>query len=445
MNFTRTTRKMYLITSTIISLISIFLITYYTYGVNLENHTNLKKDNDRKLINEQVLKLTKMVEYSKSFLLFVSELRTLKDYSRNEISEKDFQEFLINMIKYSENYSQVRILSADGMEKFRINRLKNEIIPIPQNELQNKSNRYYYEDFKEKAIGAISISCLDPNIENGIIETPINPTIRMGFKLKNSEILIVNISLQNEFNNIRTSLLLENKKNFFIETNCGLWSISNNNIKYKGTKKIKDFYIKGFLSDDIQSNSYNKEILVHSLFENLKLILLLIISIFLITLTIFKYIYNKEVTSYIDLSTSCYNRNFYEKKMKKIKGLDLYNVCYIDIDSLKIINDKFGHTNGDILIKSIAESLKASFKNEYVIRIGGDEFLILSKLEKSKLDDKIESILSKLYLKRICDIPISFSYGIASEKKFEESIKKSEIKMYLMKKMKKDKGLPNLV
>ena len=52
---------------------------------------------------------------------------------------------------------------------------------------------------------------------------------------------------------------------------------------------------------------------------------------------------------------------------------------YIDLDGFKAINDKFGHSVGDKVLKSIANRLSSTFQEmDTVSRIGGDEFFILA-------------------------------------------------------------------
>jgi diguanylate cyclase (GGDEF)-like protein len=54
------------------------------------------------------------------------------------------------------------------------------------------------------------------------------------------------------------------------------------------------------------------------------------------------------------------------------------SIMMADLDSLKHINDHYGHAFGDLLLKSAAKVLKDTFRAEDVVaRIGGDEFAIL--------------------------------------------------------------------
>ncbi len=64
----------------------------------------------------------------------------------------------------------------------------------------------------------------------------------------------------------------------------------------------------------------------------------------------------------------------------------------IDLDNLKITNDVFGHNSGDDIIVKLAEFLKYIFPYDFVYRVGGDEFLILSidkNIQISKLINKL--------------------------------------------------------
>ena len=53
-------------------------------------------------------------------------------------------------------------------------------------------------------------------------------------------------------------------------------------------------------------------------------------------------------------------------------------MLYVDMDNLKMINDTFGHQEGDNSLIAIAQILKETFRNsDIVARIGGDEFVVV--------------------------------------------------------------------
>ena len=64
-------------------------------------------------------------------------------------------------------------------------------------------------------------------------------------------------------------------------------------------------------------------------------------------------------------------------------------VC--DIDGLKVVNDTYGHTEGDNLIIKITELLKSCFRETDIIaRLGGDEFGIIVKKCNQALAEKLQ-------------------------------------------------------
>jgi diguanylate cyclase (GGDEF)-like protein len=55
-----------------------------------------------------------------------------------------------------------------------------------------------------------------------------------------------------------------------------------------------------------------------------------------------------------------------------------FTLAFIDVDNFKTINDTFGHTTGDIVLRAIAMSIKTHLRRtDIVARVGGDEFVVL--------------------------------------------------------------------
>jgi diguanylate cyclase (GGDEF)-like protein len=72
-----------------------------------------------------------------------------------------------------------------------------------------------------------------------------------------------------------------------------------------------------------------------------------------------------------------------------------FTLVYLDLDNFKQVNDRFGHDEGDQLIKFIADELKRKLRNtDIVSRLGGDEFAILC-LETGQ--QEAEVIMSKIF------------------------------------------------
>lgn len=81
-----------------------------------------------------------------------------------------------------------------------------------------------------------------------------------------------------------------------------------------------------------------------------------------------------------DPLTGLFNRNYLEqekKRMDKPEFLPL-SVAICDIDGLRMINDAYGHAEGDHLITKTAKLIQGCLKGEYVLsRVGGGEFVLL--------------------------------------------------------------------
>lgn len=93
----------------------------------------------------------------------------------------------------------------------------------------------------------------------------------------------------------------------------------------------------------------------------------------------------KEKLNYyanMDVMTGVFNRRAGLELLNKEFNLSRKNeknivVCFIDVDRLKIINDTFGHEEGDKTLINAAKVLRESIrKTDFIIRMGGEEFLI---------------------------------------------------------------------
>jgi|GEM_PF-3237765 len=75
-------------------------------------------------------------------------------------------------------YDQIRLIGRTGQELIRVNRIGDQCVDIPATDLQNKHDRYYFQETLKLAAGRIFVSPLDLNVEHGQIEQPWKPMIR---------------------------------------------------------------------------------------------------------------------------------------------------------------------------------------------------------------------------------------------------------------------------
>lgn len=131
-------------------------------------------------------------------------------------------------------------------------------------------------------------------------------------------------------------------------------------------------------------------------------------------------------SAYTDELTQLNNRRYCSEHMKKIdedKTKDYTIICF-DLNNLKVINDTFGHSKGDVLIKSAADIIGKTFEKQGVVgRMGGDEFIAILRIS----DNKEMEMLLKEFQKNISqrnqemnDLNISIAYGYAFSREIEE-------------------------
>ena len=91
----------------------------------------------------------------------------------------------------------------------------------------------------------------------------------------------------------------------------------------------------------------------------------------------------EQLLSNIDPLTGAMNRRSFndiaEKKMIVSEvNRRPYTVAYIDLDHLETINDEHGHATGDLVLKSVVDTIRKQIRNgDLLARLGGDEFAIL--------------------------------------------------------------------
>jgi diguanylate cyclase (GGDEF)-like protein len=143
-----------------------------------------------------------------------------------------------------------------------------------------------------------------------------------------------------------------------------------------------------------------------------------------------------------DALSGLYNRAYFDEELKRLTSSRItpISVVMIDIDDLKVCNDKYGHSVGDALIKATSQVLLDSFRAEdAVARIGGDEFAVLLPgvdAEHAQIAMKRVRSFASRYETLEKGIPMSISLGHATVENpadLPEAIKHADQEMYLDK------------
>lgn len=123
----------------------------------------------------------------------------------------------------------------------------------------------------------------------------------------------------------------------------------------------------------------------------------------------------------IDPLTSAYTRRAGFSKLDEMLKLDKRqqagSIAFIDMDGMKQINDTYGHPEGDYAIKTVAEVLISSIREtDWVIRYGGDEFLILfyhcPEAMAREAIERMYTRLAEVNASNGKEFTLAFSYGL---------------------------------
>jgi diguanylate cyclase (GGDEF)-like protein len=128
----------------------------------------------------------------------------------------------------------------------------------------------------------------------------------------------------------------------------------------------------------------------------------------------------------VDMLTGLNNRSqlfqYLSMKMRHAEDNDQLYLLMIDANKFKLINDQYGHLEGDKALKTIADCLKKTCgqKNQFVSRYGGDEFTVVAEIEDKDSIEELAERIKKSVIEASSSYPLSVSVGYA---KFANNIK----------------------
>jgi len=372
-------------------------------------------------------------------------------------------------------FDQIRYLDMDGNEVLRVNYDPAGSYAVAHNALQNKKSRYYFTDSINLPENHVYISCIDLNVENGQIENPIKPTIRLATPVFDGNHQGIGLIVMNYFGNdlfqALKNILNTNTGEFYMLNSDGYWlfnsedntkewtfmypdladisfskaypeewnqvqkDLSGTVITDKGafvysrvlTKKVYamdnhgnpltlgagDWYIVSRIPLDTAAGmlirtSLGNTMVTALIRNNYVYLMILLISAVIGVLLAIARAEREQVKffSEFDTMTGALNRRAGLEKLNKqfIANPDRrcqMSICFLDINGLKEINDTLGHEAGDELIRSVTETVRKTIRaNDLLIRMGGDEFMIVfdglaeteSELAWSRIVEAYENI-----------------------------------------------------
>ncbi|MGR5168362.1 diguanylate cyclase [Vibrio astriarenae] len=203
-------------------------------------------------------------------------------------------------------------------------------------------------------------------------------------------------------------------------------------------KALAPFFERALSMIDMQSiiNRYDKQPNWRSTFdlqqEFSKRVTTSLIILFIVAVVTALYLNH---IAKVDNLTGIYNRRALMRRFSK--GIPEDNMLiYLDIDKFKRINDTYGHSFGDEVLKRVANQIRQDWLG-HAYRIGGDEFVLIGRHNVNGLDTMLQSLGLLSLEHESGEIEISVSIGVVNVEEHKSSLDEVMVKadslMYRMK------------
>lgn len=174
-------------------------------------------------------------------------------------------------------------------------------------------------------------------------------------------------------------------------------------------------------------------------------------SIFCVCVTfglVVMFIENQEHLISVDPLTRLNNRvqlnRFLDAKLNSPSSTKKLVVFVMDLDFFKLVNDRFGHIEGDRALLAVSETLKSVFgpKGHFISRFGGDEFVAVAELADLVEIYELKSQFNRVLEQKTQDLPfdVSVSIGCAermpSDNNIPDLFNRADMELYKAKKQK---------
>ncbi|MDR0861261.1 MAG: GGDEF domain-containing protein [Oscillospiraceae bacterium] len=157
----------------------------------------------------------------------------------------------------------------------------------------------------------------------------------------------------------------------------------------------------------------------------------------------YAHIHELEDVAFHDPMTRLFNRNYGMRHFEKLLAEKRqFALCFVDIDNLKYVNDKYGHNEGDKYIQVVAAELRTFAPTATVCRLGGDEFMLMAPdMSAAEAENVLEGLREQLTAHNNDSKTVYFhsmSYGVVdvptdNERLASELLAAADEKMYLYK------------
>ncbi len=282
---------------------------------------------------------------------------------------------------------------------------------------EEQQSNYIASPFSEKYLFDVEVgSDADSNLQN----VPL------------SEDLLVDIKSNSE-----AGLVSRGDFSFYIQRD----NKQDVEVQYLAIKNIVDSPVGYFISlSDDSTIAVSRMVLIREL--------LMLGAIFII-FALLSFFYNRErlrlhKLSYSDALTGIYNRYMFlryaEKEFERHKRYkSVFSIALMDIDHFKVINDTYGHNEGDEVLRIMTNAIKCNLrKSDVFARWGGEEFILLmpeTNLSGAKIAaEKVRELVSCQNYGIVGKVTVSVGVAVAgNDETLEHLVARADEKLYLAK------------
>jgi len=129
---------------------------------------------------------------------------------------------------------------------------------------------------------------------------------------------------------------------------------------------------------------------------------------------------SESIIARTDFVTGALNSRYFNERLqievdRAARYEHPFTITYFDVDNFKSVNDRFGHSTGDKVLRAIVDNLKQILrKTDVIARVGGDEFALL--LPETNMD-VAQIVISKAHKNLLAEMikhewPVTFSIGV---------------------------------
>lgn len=236
------------------ALVFLFILSSYYLSVSKSADLRVIKASEYYTIEKNASVITEDIRFIVKSMLVLSETPMVINVLEGNVLTYTghVKNYFIDFANRFKIFDQIRIIDSSGFEVIRVDYNNGLANFIDDQLLQNKKNRYYFKDTYKLLKGEVFISPLDLNIENGEIEIPLKPMLRIATPVYRNDSTKLGILIFNMLGDYVINTLFD-IKNESVDGNLML--LNKNGYFLKGVSAVNEF---AFMFPEKEDSTFGK-------------------------------------------------------------------------------------------------------------------------------------------------------------------------------------------